>query len=192
MVTDLRAATRWRGARRRVVAALTLCVGLFAAHCGGPGPESTESAPVAVAQTRPDIALPASERVPLYDLERDESQGGHTLARHVGRTDAELAERLRRERDISAASTYTDADTARRVVAQAVAQSHDRIESWASRSGNRPNLVLHYGDRGGEPIGRSLARGRRRTDPCTRALVVLRWSNRDGQWFVLTSYPEAS
>ena len=45
----------------------------------------------------------------LYDLEADEALGGHTMARHVGRTDAQLAERLQRERDISAASTYTDA-----------------------------------------------------------------------------------
>jgi hypothetical protein len=34
--------------------------------------------------------------------------GGHTLARHVGKTDAELIERLRREPQISSASTYTD------------------------------------------------------------------------------------
>jgi len=57
-----------------------------------------------------------------YDLERDEKRGGHTLARHVGRSDADLGERLRRERQISAASTYTDRATAERVVALALAQ----------------------------------------------------------------------
>src|SRR3954447_16923585 len=44
----------------------------------------------------------------FYNLERDEQAGGHTLRRHVGRTDDQLRERVGRERDISAASTYTD------------------------------------------------------------------------------------
>jgi hypothetical protein len=39
------------------------------------------------------------------DLRADEALGGHTLARHVGKTDAELAARLKREPQISAAST---------------------------------------------------------------------------------------
>jgi len=39
-----------------------------------------------------------------YNLGRDEERGGHTLKKHVGRTDEQLQERLRRER-ISAAST---------------------------------------------------------------------------------------
>jgi Bacterial CdiA-CT RNAse A domain len=30
-------------------------------------------------------------------LAADEAMGGHTLARHVGRTDAQLAERLQKE-----------------------------------------------------------------------------------------------
>ena len=38
------------------------------------------------------------------DLSLDESMGGHTLARHVGKSDAELADRLSRERQVSAAS----------------------------------------------------------------------------------------
>jgi hypothetical protein len=126
----------------------------------------------------------------LYDLQRDEALGGHTLARHVGRTDADLAERLRREQQISAASSYTDANTARRVVFLAVNQSKGRIDQWASRSGPRPNLVLNYVQRDGTPIGRSLFRGERTSRTCDRALVVLRWLERERRWIVLTSYPE--
>ena len=54
------------------------------------------------------------EHPSAYDLQADERLGGHTLARHVGRTDQELHERLRRDPQISAASTYTDVMTARR------------------------------------------------------------------------------
>jgi hypothetical protein len=71
-----------------------------------------------------------------YDLGRDEARGGHTLARHVGRTDAELQERLRREPNISAASTYRDRIAAERVVARALAENHARVDQWLARTGS--------------------------------------------------------
>jgi hypothetical protein len=127
-----------------------------------------------------------------YDLAADEKLGGHTLARHVGRSDADLAERLQRERNISAASTYPDQATAARVVGAAIAQSKAKLDAWTARRGPRPNLVLRYEQATGPPIGRSLARGARSPQPCHRALVVIRWDERRQRWFVLTSYPEAA
>lgn len=127
-----------------------------------------------------------------YDLEADEAIGGHTIERHVGKTDRELADRLRREPQISAASTYTDLATARRVVGAALAQSRSRVQTWAGRSGPRPNLVVNYTEPGGRPIGRALRRGGGGTaTAASRALVVLRWQDRSRRWYVLTSYPEA-
>ncbi|MGC4081447.1 MAG: hypothetical protein QM736_04855 [Vicinamibacterales bacterium] len=106
-------------------------------------------------------AAPAADAGTLDHLQRDEQWGGHTLARHVGRTDEQLAERLRREPNISAASTWTDELTARRAVGRAVEESQARIQAWAMRQGNRPNLVLNYIQRTGPPLGRSLRRGSR-------------------------------
>ena len=126
----------------------------------------------------------------IRDLSADESMGGHTLARHVGKTDAELAERLRRERDISAASTYTDRAAAERSVGAALASGGRKLADWQSRSGRRPNLVLHYSEPSRRPIGRSLERGHSQAVPCSRAIVVLRWQDRSGRFYVLTSYPE--
>lgn len=126
------------------------------------------------------------------DLARDEAMGGHTLARHVGRTDDQLRERLERERGISAASTYTDRSTAERVVAETLDQAAGRIRDWASRRGPRPNLALRYRSPDGRTIGSSLERGDSRARPCTGALVVLRWDDRRHAYFVLTSYPEGS
>ena len=125
------------------------------------------------------------------DLAVDESMGGHTLARHVGKSDAELAERLRRERQISAASTYTDRGTAERSVGAALADGGGKLTSWRNRSGRRPNLVLRYVEPSRKTIGRSLTRGRSTPVLCTRAVVVLRWNERDNRFYVLTSYPEA-
>jgi hypothetical protein len=132
-----------------------------------------------------------ADRVARRDLSADEAMGGHTLARHVGRTDAQLAERLRRERQISAASTYTDRAIAERAVGAALASAGMTLSDWEGRSGRRPNLVLHYTERGGTPLGRSLTRGQSRPVPASRALVVLRWDERASRYYVLTSYPEA-
>jgi Bacterial CdiA-CT RNAse A domain len=109
----------------------------------------------------------------------------------VGQSDADLSQRLRQEPRISAASTYTDRDTAERVVARALVQHRARIDQWLARQGPRPNLALDYHGARGEPIGRSLMRRGRQAVVCTDALVVLRWDGRVG-FYVLTSYPEVS
>jgi hypothetical protein len=134
-----------------------------------------------------DTPLVAEDR---YDLERDERRGGHTLARHIGRTDEQLLERLRRERQVSAASTYTDQRTAERVVAKTLAQNRARLDRWLDREGSRPNLALDYHGVRGDTIGRSLKRGAQRSVSCADAVVVLRW-DRGRNFYVLTTYPEA-
>lgn len=140
--------------------------------------------PVGADRATPRTSVP-------YDLEADEALGGHTVERHVGKTDEELRTRLRREQQISAASTYTDLETARRVVGAAIAQSRGRIDEWSRRSGARPNLVVNYREPSGRPIGRSIRRGARVSASATQALVVLRWLQRERRWIVLTSYPES-
>lgn len=120
----------------------------------------------------------------------DESMGGHTLARHVGKTDAELLERLRREPQISSASTYTDRATAERVVGAALASPGRGFDAWRARTGRRPNFVLRYTD--ASTIGRSMARGRSVAVPCNHALIILRWDERRQRFYVLTSYPEVT
>ncbi|MEO7271020.1 MAG: RNase A-like domain-containing protein [Vicinamibacterales bacterium] len=188
-----------RSARRTVPASirivllhLMLLAAALAGACGSreAAPAPSNPPPVGIAEpgaARKSSAGPASQG---YDLAADERRGGHTLERHTGKTDAELAERLRRERQISAASTYTDAATASRVVRAALTANRDRVNAWAARSGSRPNLVLVYRDPGPGPIGRSLNRKAKNARNCSSARVVIRWQERDGRWIVLTSYPE--
>ncbi len=152
-----------------------------------PGPATTAPAPPPAADT--GSASRAAERE-SYDLDADEAKGGHTIARHVGRTDQQLRDRLDRERNISAASTYTDRALAERTVARTLARHSSRVAAWRKRSGSRPNLALDYRGPAKEIIGRSIRRGRAVAVPCTDAVVVLRWDGRGG--FVLTSYPEAA
>lgn len=151
-----------------------------------PGPPvhqpSTEGRPVEPRELGRGDAAPVRR-----DLQADEARGGHTIARHVGRTDAQLRERLARE-SISAASTYTDLETAERVVGLTLRRHAARVERWEAREGPRPNLVLPFAAPAQPPIGRVLRRGAREAVEAYAAVVVLRWRP-DGS-FVLTSYPE--
>lgn len=122
------------------------------------------------------------------DLSADESRGGHTLRKHVGRTDSDLRERLRREREISAASTYTDRHTAETFVGTCLDDNHNRIQQWLAQD-RHPNLALDCVGDPAWPIGRSLRRGQSQPEPCSNATLVLKWIPPQ-DYFVLTSYPD--
>jgi len=129
------------------------------------------------------VSLDASNR---HDLTRDEARGGHTLQRHVGRTDAELRERLQDE-DVSAASSYTDRSTAEMAVAAAISENNEKINRWLQRPGGHSNLVLDYDSN--SPIGRSMRRGETQSFPCSHAVAVLKFVSAN-EYYVLTSYPD--
>jgi Bacterial CdiA-CT RNAse A domain len=168
------------------VRTLSLILGGAVLFCGcgqkaAPEPWSEKPGEARRAQSSENVAARKS-----YDLSREEGRGGHTLRQHVGRTDDELRQRLERERDISAASTWADRATAEETVAAALEMEHLKIANWQRRGERRPNLALHFDAR--HEIGRSLLRGAARAIPCSEAVIVLR---ADGEGFyVLTAYPE--
>ena len=149
-------------------------------------PEATAAPSSRDAQGRSSESRAAS--TDRYDLRRDEQRGGHTLEKHVGRTDDELRERLDRERDISAASTWTDRAAAEETVAAALRADQSKIDRWNDRGYPRANLALHFD--AGRSIGRTMRHGASTSEPCSSAVVVLR-ADRNGGFFVLTTYPEA-
>jgi hypothetical protein len=140
-----------------------------------PAPENAPAAPFSSGARR--------------DLSQDEAAGGHTLRKHVGRTDAELRERLERERDISAASTWNDRASAESAVGAAITEQSSKISRWLARQSGHPNLVLDYDGDSSHPFGRTLRRGEDRVQPCSHALIVLKWDG-PNSYHVLTAYPE--
>jgi hypothetical protein len=122
------------------------------------------------------------------NLTLDEEHGGHTLKKHVGRTDEQLRERLRRERQITAASTYSDRQTAEDFVGSCLDDNQVRVRQWLEQD-RHPNLALDCVGDPAWPIGRTLRRGESQPEPCSNATLVLKWiPPRD--YFVLTSYPD--
>lgn len=126
---------------------------------------------------------------PLRDLDEDQRRHGHTLTKHVGRTDEQLLERLQQETDISSASTYTDKETAERSVGAAIAKNESKIKAWLERGGSQKLVLDYFGD-AQHAIGRTVHRDKT-SHPCFNAKVVLAMDNHGGGYFVLTSYPEA-
>jgi len=151
--------------------------------CGStPSPKSGQR------EEQPRVSIDVRGSSTGYNLGRDEERGGHTLARHVARTDDELRERLAQERNISAASTWSDRETAGSVVAEALAAERSRVDGWTRHGFPRANLALHYN--AGRVIGRSLLRGDSQTVNCSAAVIVLRADGPES-FYVLTTYPEA-
>jgi Bacterial CdiA-CT RNAse A domain len=156
--------------------------------------QSSTSAPVRQTADRPAASPPGIDErrqapaATSHDLSTDETLGGHTLQRHVGKSDAELRARLEREPQISSASTYTDRTTAEEIVGAALRSNNRAWTAWRERTGRRPNLALRYD--ANRVIGQSMRRGRAESAPCDRAVVVLRWDERRQRDYVLTSYPE--
>jgi hypothetical protein len=149
------------------------------------GPPPQKGAPEESQRATSTSAGRAAER---NDLAKDEERGGHTLEKHVARTDEELRERLRREGNISAASTWTDRETAEETIAEALRAERGRINSWVRRGYPRANLALQY--EAGRDIGRSLRQGETETVRCREAVIVLR-ADGPNTFYVLTAYPEA-
>src|SRR5207253_3188838 len=88
---------------------------------------------------RPEQPMPGIPKPVLVD---HEAAGGHLLARHVGKTDAELAGRLAAEPRLSGASTFFDTAAADRAVEETVTANEAAIRSWLSGSSNR--LVVEH------------------------------------------------
>jgi hypothetical protein len=132
--------------------------------------EASAAAPSRDAQPREsDSRVAGSNR---YDLARDEQRGGHTLDKHVGRTDDQLRDRAAAEETVAAALRSNQA----------------KVDRWNERGYPRTNLALHFD--AGHPIGRTMHHGENTSEPCSSAVVVLK-AQRDGGFFVLTTYPEA-
>jgi hypothetical protein len=169
----------WRG----LVVCLSLLLAALACQPAQTGTAST-SAPRESSREEKRTVSAA-----VRDLSQDEASGGHTLRKHVGRTDEELRQRLRHERNIAAASTWTDRETAERAVGAAIEQNQEKINRWLGRQGGHPNLVIDYDGDPSHPIGRTLNRDADQSEPCSHATIVLKWSG-PSDYYVLTSYPE--
>ncbi|WP_051529945.1 RNase A-like domain-containing protein [Anoxybacteroides tepidamans] len=128
-----------------------------------------------------------SPLAPGGGLAAHEARGGHLIARHVGKTDAELLQRLKDNPKITGASTFKDRATAEKVASEVLNDPNNQkiIQAWLSNPKAKSTLVLPY--QGTEIIGRGVQRGSTTVEYMTNAKIVLK---KDGAGnFILTGYP---
>lgn len=166
-----------------------------AAEALGADPETASNVGFAV-----DIAVPlvagfagAARAIAIrrgaISLAAEETAGGHTIARHVGRTEAQLRARLAQQASIPAASTFKTLQEAERAVAAALRANKDAIKIWAKTA--NPGQTKAFAHDAGRVIGQGVVRGTGQMVNMTKMVVVVRKvivQNR--VYFVLTAYPK--
>ncbi|WP_051349334.1 DUF6443 domain-containing protein [Chryseobacterium gregarium] len=111
---------------------------------------------------------------------------GHTLARHVGKTDADLITRLATETRITGASSFASEAMAESIISSTIKSNRGAIKSWMN-SGSTRNLPLDFTS--STNIGRGIMRRTGIINDLTNARIVLK-QNRSGSYFILTAFPK--
>ncbi|MCW1246610.1 RHS repeat protein, partial [Pseudomonas sp. SAICEU22] len=131
---------------------------------------------------------PYSEIVPGGGLAAHEARGGHLIAKHVGRTDAQLAQRMEAEPNIPAASTFPNRATAESSAARGIAANEQKIEDFLNSPQTKTTITHTYA----EPVGVNLLRDSDDYIPAYKALFVLKKDpGKPEGYFLLTGFPEA-
>jgi len=121
-------------------------------------------------------------------LASEEAAGGHTLARHVGRTEEQLRARLASQPRIPAASTFGTLREAERVVAETLRANKNAIEQWAKLAPIGDQKVFTYA--AGRVIGLGVIRSTNQIQNMSKVVIVLRKVVAQNRvYFLLTSYP---
>jgi hypothetical protein len=122
-------------------------------------------------------------------LAAEEAAGGHTIARHVGRTEAQLRARLVQQPNIPAASTFRTLEEAERAVAAALRANKEAIKIWAKTAA--PGQTKAFSYEAGRAIGQGVIRSSGQMTNMTKMVVVVRKVIAQNRvYFVLTAYPK--
>ncbi|MFC6337602.1 type IV secretion protein Rhs [Pseudomonas sp. CCM 7891] len=129
---------------------------------------------------------PYSEIVPGGGLAAHEAAGGHLIKKHIGKTNEQLASRLKHEPHVPTASTFHDRATAESTVSKMITDNGAKINKFTK--GNKDKITIIQKTQ--HPIGTSLVRGAAATTPGTKIyLVLLKDKKMPDGYKVLTGYP---
>jgi hypothetical protein len=152
-----------------------------------------------------DVAVPAlvagmlgaarllSVRAGRVQLVRHEAQagskvGGHTIAKHVGKTEADLRARLIAEPRVPAACSFPSLDVAERAVTHGLRVCANEIREWALRATlkSRPQAFEFAFSKAGHGVIRLTSEFRQ----LDRVRIVLKYAEYNGMpYYILTAFP---
>jgi hypothetical protein len=138
----------------------------------------------------------ASVRAGRIHLVQHEAQagsrlGGHTILKHVGKTEAELRARLAAERDLRAASSFMTIEHAERSISRGLRANATQIQAWARNAAvakKTANLPIEYD--AGSVIGQVVPRLSGQLQKTSRIRIVLKLQTYNNMpYYILTAYP---
>ena len=143
------------------------------------------------------LAAPTFSELTNTSLIFHENIGGlatppsHTIRRHVGKTDAELALRFEESPRLTHSSSFPDLATAEAAIGDVMFQHADVIYKWIAGGFEGGDLALVGRSSTGSPVGRVLSRDGS-AGPTDRLTVVLRADPEfveTGGWRLHTAFP---
>ncbi|MCC8395497.1 hypothetical protein LJ656_23195 [Paraburkholderia sp. MMS20-SJTR3] len=113
--------------------------------------------------------------------------GGHTLRKHVGKDEAWLRARLKREPKRDVVSSFTNLHAAEHAISETLRANAALIEAWAQTANRRtPKRVIKVvsGD-----IGYGLTRKTGKLTPMNEVVVTLKYETYNGMpYYILTAF----
>jgi len=115
--------------------------------------------------------------------------GGHTILKHVGKTEAELQARLAAEAGIPAASTFESLEVAERTLYQGLKSNRSAIEAWAKTAAPGARKAFFYN--APNPVGQGVVRATNQLVKMSKVRFVLKMEAYQGKlYYILTAFPE--
>lgn len=188
----------WTGQEQRTLTergatSLALRLGADPTTAGTVGTAVDIAVPLAVSAAVGAVRLASirSGRISLAEHEAAAGSrlGGHTIAKHVGKTDAELRARLAAETRRQLVSTFDSLPAAERAIYRALRANKSAIEAWARNA--RPRETREFFFQANEVIGTVLVRATNHVHRARKVRVVLKLQEYNGKlYYVLTAFPE--
>ncbi|ARJ42897.1 hypothetical protein B1H58_13265 [Pantoea alhagi] len=114
--------------------------------------------------------------------------GGHTLKKHISKTDEELLARLAQSRDTRAATSFYSVEQAEKAISAALRANRFKILHWANTGKIEKTLDITWN--AGTTVGYGFRQGSQIKCTISHVRIVLKGAKYNGKpYFILTSYP---
>ncbi|APA87260.2 hypothetical protein BJG93_17125 [Paraburkholderia sprentiae WSM5005] len=123
----------------------------------------------------------------MHEAKAGSRIGGHTLRKHVGRTEEQLRERLRLEPQREKVSSFANLERAESAISEVMRTNATSIRQWAQSSGRGGPLTLTRRVAGN--VGYGITRETGKLTPMNEVVVVLKYQTYNRMpYYILTAY----
>lgn len=125
-------------------------------------------------------------RLKLHESTTGSKPGGHTVARHVGKSKNELIQRLTTQPRLTGAGSFTNIDMAERAITAAMRANASRIKMW----GQFPRRPINFDYVANFQVGSYIKQGTTELVYTSKLRVALEYKPYNGMpYYILTAFP---